>query len=412
MREPAEIPIPERDGVVDRLRKREHRLGLARGQVVRRQGLVFRFLGALLGADGIAGRMVGVGVCQGRGVVVGWCGRSDAAAFLERGFDGEAEFFIFIVDASRRGFVRALEDPSRLRRRRCVPRAAPILGFGEGKRNGALQVGIVVCSSGPQGPLCRDGRSVGVVLAEDAGAVGSELCLGTLGPAALAYPDFLNDAQVGQRHHLAAARLIKHEAAVAAVVFPIRKRKGRPAAHARVGVNPRGRRGGREQVGRNIRRRRWKLDALVLELAIHVGQVPELGLGFKRDRPRLEQLDGHVPYLRHRHVGLDQPDARLTPFPACDLTEEMVPAILDAQIRQPEGAHLHARVLARDPGLERQHGRARGDSLAADEVAYFEFKGNVLGFRVGEVERGTSFLCAPRSESLGLVCNRHGSTGD
>lgn len=418
VREPAEILVAERDGVVDRLRKREHRLGLARGQVVRRERLVLWFLGAS-GTDRIAGRVVmGVGVRGRCRVVVGGCGRSDAAAFLEGSFDGEAEFFIFIVDAAGRRFVRALEDPSRLRRRGCVPGPTIVLGFGEGQRDGALQVGIVVCAAGPERSFGGDGRSVGVILAEDAGAVvrgggGGELGLGALGPAALAYPDLLNDSQIGQRHHLAAARLVKHEPAVAAVVFPIRKRKRRPAAHARVGVNPRGRRGGRQQVGRDIRRRRGELDPLVLELAIHVGQVPKLGLGFKRDRPRLEQLDGHVPDLGHRRIGLDQADARLAPFPARDFPEEMIPAILDAQIRQAERAHLHARVLARDPGLEREHGRARGHGLAPDEVAYLELERNVLGFRVGQVERGTCFLCArERSDPLVRAPRRVKTTAD
>jgi hypothetical protein len=92
------------------------------------------------------------------------------------------------------------------------------------------------------------------------------------------------------------------------------------------------------------------------------------------------------------HLGFNQPDTSLTPLPPRNLQQEMIPSILDAYIRQAQRTHLYARVLACDPALEGEHCCPRRNGLASYEVAYFEFESYVLGFWVGEVERGTCFL--------------------
>lgn len=72
----------------------------------------------------------------------------------------------------------------------------------------------------------------------------------------------------------------------------------------------------------------------------------------------------------------------------------MIPAVLDTDVGQPERGELDARVLVGDAGFEGLHRASRGDGLGAYEIAYLEFECDILGFRVGEVERGTGFLCA------------------
>lgn len=137
MRKPREIPIPKRNGMIDRLRKGQHCLCLSRTQVVRREGLIFRFLG---------------GGSVGRG---GRCGR--ASHFIEGCFDRQTELFILVVYFPG-GRVRAFVYPTRLGRD--VPLPARLLGFREAECDRALQIGVVPCSTTTEGTFRRYGWGI------------------------------------------------------------------------------------------------------------------------------------------------------------------------------------------------------------------------------------------------------------
>ncbi len=65
-------------------------------------------------------------------------------------------------------------------------------------------------------------------------------------------------------------------------------------------------------------RRRPPALTLILERAVHLGEVPELGLGLERDRPLLKHLRGELTDGRLRGLAERRPDRPLAVCPRAE----------------------------------------------------------------------------------------------